>query len=1386
MVAVRTGLTTPPPMPGMPAPMQPMGGLPPMLPMGGPGTFPAAPLPAGQTPVPASVPPMPLAGFPPPPMRPPMAQPPMPQKGSNAPRRKRFGDSLEGMLGRNMFAPQQQRPLPMPPQMMQQRMVAPRTPMMRTPTPRPMNQGGIVQYMEEGGLKLGSGGFGGHSSTYGIERARDSEGNLVPGMFVAKYADGTYSKPVTASNVEGLRQGLLSGNVTSGDYTASEASDMASKNLYLRSGDVAVTDADVSGGFGSPLGMSNEMLGNDTVFVNFGDGTAVTAQKGMVDAMNEYGLLEGMGTRSDFNRMMRAISAASVRDPESDLGKAHSLFNEKQIAYNEALKASNPNIQKNIDAFRGYYAPAPEPETEPAPTGADAGPGSAVAAPDNFGTGAYTPAPVDPSELNPIDYTQFTGDVGNFSGTPESGALFGPKINIPRSVSQYYTSPVTGKLTTTAGPEMVATSPIGAIKLPARPVDIDIFDFLSTPTYGSLLVDEAEEMAMGGVVPRQTTIAGQPHGLAYINQDEEALLRSFGGSGIMGPGGIPSYPPVESGYSAGMGSGYTTGTGSSNFDSGYKPSSKRETLAQRLRRERREAEQAIRDAEASIQETPSGKMDFGDEDYTPTSDALNAQLSLAGKTNITDDIFPVNFGATSSGKDFKTAAQADTDVSGAEFVAAGGLGTGDLGVSYMPEPVTLGSDDPVVFTDIMGNTYSNAADRDRANLGYQQASYQQGNMPVRMLSEGFRQFGDFGSDEEANRRAAANYATDPTPPSAYNFQETPDIFTSMFPPQRPILPPKISDDDDTDDKTTSDDGTSRVSNLLELEPAEGGYSLVDLKKGISLAEGTSDAGGYDRLLGYQEDNFNVKPTEMTVQEIIDFQDSEGPYAEYSRAINKKLGKVNPDGTGVISTPVGKYQIVGSTMKGLIRAGVLDPNEKFNVNAQERAANHLITKDLFIEDPDTKKKTYNIGLKDVKTGNITSDQFEEALINQFEGLGDKNLDDLINKANEGDAPGVIPASATSNIQLESGPATETNIFDPIDPQDKGKEKEYQFNLNLGGSDKEKDKNKELPPFIPAEKVEQITSYTDKNGKTTVDNPKTPQNEAVIAQLGLGSSLADVAATGRDIGVPNAAEAAFLMEALNEMEFDDKGNLVGAEPNFLEETLGKVIRNLTLGAFDPNDPQKREDALAILDNYQKTGKFVYDGKEMSLTELIKASKDEGIEPAVIGVEGPDGKIVGFDDGTGFRNIMGDYDPVYKDGQVFSGGSDTQNIKTGSTDIFGGNTNTTNTATEITTGGGSDTTEGPDTGHTVTEDGTIVCNTPGYIYNPETKVCEPPKEEEDKDPTINVVRGEDFDDVLKRVVVAAPDVAPISANVRPMQEGGMAGLNRAADNFLQALAG
>jgi len=108
---------------------------------------------------------------------------------------------------------------------------------------------------------------------------------------------------------------------------------------------------------------------------------------------------------------------------------------------------------------------------------------------------------------------------------------------------------------------------------------------------------------------------------------------------------------------------------------------------------------------------------------------------------------------------------------------------------------------------------------------------------------------------------------------------------------------------------------------------------------------------------------------------------------------------------------------------------------------------------------------------------------------------------------------------------------------------------------------------------------------------------------------------------------------------------------------------------------------------------------------------------------------------------------------------------------------------------TDGGDDTTTTTtttdDTGH---KDG--VCNNPDYVYNPETDKCEPKKEEEtDGDlgsPITTAITPRSFDEVLRSVVVPAPRIAPISENIRPMQAGGMVGLNRAADNFIKALAG
>jgi len=45
-------------------------------------------------------------------------------------------------------------------------------------------------------------------------------------------------------------------------------------------------------------------------------------------------------------------------------------------------------------------------------------------------------------------------------------------------------------------------------------------------------------------LPRETTIAGQRHMLAYINPFEVDLLRSYGGLQTPGPGGVPAFPPA--------------------------------------------------------------------------------------------------------------------------------------------------------------------------------------------------------------------------------------------------------------------------------------------------------------------------------------------------------------------------------------------------------------------------------------------------------------------------------------------------------------------------------------------------------------------------------------------------------------------------------------------------------------------------------------------------------------------------------------------------------------------------------------------------------------------------------------------------------------------------
>jgi len=713
-------------------------------------------------------------------------------------------------------------------------------------------------------------------------------------------------------------------------------------------------------------------------------------------------------------------------------------------------------------------------------------------------------------------------------------------------------------------------------------------------------------------------IAGQPHGLAYINQDEEALLRSFGGSGIAGPGGIPSYPPK----------GVTSGGGASDapktFDSGYKPITTN-----------------YKDDDDDDDDKPSSYSAFDDdyEDYTPTSDQLNQQLSDAGQTNITSDTSNVNFGATSSGQDFTTAAQADTDVSGAEFVSLGGLGA----VSSGAPDVTLGStetlpapviDTPVIYTDIMGNTHSSAADRDRANLGYQQASYQAGKEP-------FRRFG-------------ANY------------------YDAVKPP-----------------------------------------------------EGKEMAGDRDRIMARAGEIF---PT-------------------YLEQINKLYGEV-----GQPEKPF--------TYEGIGAIGLGD-------NRDDTQANLGAGTDPSFPKPQRDPYTLDDLLN-----------LEVGMNNAAEGFRDAALQDL--GIQQGEFPGnrgftpsgtqIAPeaATVTPTENFESTAAMlKSNIFDPsggateTDPYQFPVEKiqsMFSPKAGTGGSDRD-DKSR---PRLTSEELEKLKASLGE--QVPISGVEKVINQVIgKAFFGLGSSFADK--------LRNSSEAerrAIVDQHLNALNsgatpvYNDKGEYVGFNIDTMDTFADKVLAAEDISKFLPGGAEDADgDGVPDYERFQQ----VFDAQSTAAdADPLGQSTEQGFITS-------DGKEFFVDAGGNVVEV--------KDGVVpfeIGGGDDT-------IDIF----DTTTFPTD------NDNTSGPDTGFKTDEDGNIICNTEGYVHNPETNMCEPPKEEDEDEkgsdnitPTINIVRGEDFDDVLRRVVTAAPSIAPISANVQTMQKGGMAGLNRAADNFLKALAG
>ena len=101
---------------------------------------------------------------------------------------------------------------------------------------------------------------------------------------------------------------------------------------------------------------------------------------------------------------------------------------------------------------------------------------------------------------------------------------------------------------------------------------------------------------------------------------------------------------------------------------------------------------------------------------------------------------------------------------------------------------------------------------------------------------------------------------------------------------------------------------------------------ADIQRGIFAGE---SGGDYNALFGYANRPGglyqDVRPTQMTINEVLAFQNPAGPYGQYVGALNK----------GEVSTPVGAYQIVGDTLRNAVKGMGLTGQETFTPEMQDR-------------------------------------------------------------------------------------------------------------------------------------------------------------------------------------------------------------------------------------------------------------------------------------------------------------------------------------------------------------------------------------------------------------------------------------------------------------------
>lgn len=103
---------------------------------------------------------------------------------------------------------------------------------------------------------------------------------------------------------------------------------------------------------------------------------------------------------------------------------------------------------------------------------------------------------------------------------------------------------------------------------------------------------------------------------------------------------------------------------------------------------------------------------------------------------------------------------------------------------------------------------------------------------------------------------------------------------------------------------------------------------------FGLIDKTEGGGNYDTLFGHSQNGGRfdgTKVSSMTLAELYDFSNPRGEYGQWVKANNP---------AGVVATPMGRHQIVGTTLRATAEAMGLSPDTVFTPQVQDSMANYL--------------------------------------------------------------------------------------------------------------------------------------------------------------------------------------------------------------------------------------------------------------------------------------------------------------------------------------------------------------------------------------------------------------------------------------------------------------